>query len=127
MSKKTTPVWDQALCFRVLGYDNSDGTWSAHCLETDLVGIGNTPEKALENLIELTDMQISFAVFKKEPHLLNRPAPPQIFEIYLSLLASAMQEFTLTKKPQRNSMITHIPFPRIHSKVDFAHVSGKAI
>jgi|GEM_PF-1693274 len=123
MSKKDSPSWDQGICFRVLGYSNPDGTWSAHCLETDLIGHGKTAEEALENLVELTSMQISFAQFKKEPHLLYHPAPPQIFEIYMSLLASELQNFSLSKKTPKDRMITNIPFSHTSAKANFANVS----
>lgn len=99
------------LSFRVLGYVSKDGLWAAHCLETDLVGYGKTFKKALNELIEFTEMQISFAFQTEQPSLLDRPAEPRIYDIYNALFRSTLQslpksrpltdEYDLTSMPVR--------------------------
>lgn len=67
---------------RVLGYITKTKEWAAHCLETDLVGFGKTFDEALEELKEITEMQISFAIHKNETALLDHPAPMEILELW---------------------------------------------
>jgi len=99
------------LYLRVLGYQEPDMSWVAHCLETDLVGYGPTFQAALDNLKELTEMQVSFAYYKNQPALLDRPAPSEIFEMYQLLLRENLHDFTLRDKIDRNRQITSIPWP----------------
>ena len=105
---------------RVLGYREPDSTWAAHCLETDLVGYGNNFESALRNLQELTEMQISFALYKKQPALLDRPAPPEIFEVYNSIFRSCLQQSPECNKLKHKRQVTSIPWPKNISGSDFA-------
>lgn len=119
-SKKTKEV--SALYLRVLGYKETDGVWAAHCLETDLVGYGKTFNKALDNLIELTGMQIDFAKFKNQPSLLDRPAPTEIVETYNLLMRSNLQSITNPKKIDRSRKITSIPLPGDLSGSEFTVV-----
>ncbi len=111
MRKKNTKKFDDALFLRVLGYLESDGSWAAHCLETDLVGYGTSFKKALDNLQELTVMQVSFASYKNQPALLDRSAPVEIFEMYNMLLRASIQQFTQQDKLDRKRKVTSIPWP----------------
>lgn len=104
---------------RVLGYQEDDSAWAAHCLETDLVGYGKSFNKALDNLKELTIMQISFAFYKKQPSLLDRPAPPWVIETYNTLARSKLQTFTKFGKSDRKVKVTCIPMPTKLPKMDF--------
>lgn len=108
------------LSFRVLGYVRPDGTYAAHCLETDLVGYGDSPETALDNLVELTDMQISFAKYKNKPSLLYKTAPPHIFEIYNNRLQSKLGGFHWGGTIDTDEQITNIPWPMNLPDADFA-------
>lgn len=110
---------DVNLYLRVLGV-KSGGSWAAHCLETDLVGYGDSFETALENLQELTEMQISFALFKNQPSLLDKPAPAEIFEIYNHQLRSKLGRFFWQDKVDSRREITSIPWPMNLSETDFA-------
>jgi hypothetical protein len=107
---------------RVLGYQESDRIWAAHCLETDLVGYGRTFKKALDSLYELTEMQISFAQYKNQPALLDHSAPVEIFEIYNTLLRANLQKFSRQSKIDRKRRITSIPFPSNLEAMSFAIV-----
>lgn len=68
----------------VFGY-REEGIWYAHALEMDIVGSGSTFEEASAELRGLIDSQFSFAVFKKDPSLLWRPAPKEIIEKFYNL------------------------------------------
>ena len=96
---------------RVLGYQTRDKDWAAHCLETDIVGYGKSFDKALKDLKELTEMQISFAFFKRQPALLDRPAPPEIFEIYIQMQRTFFERYYRKSKPDKKHRIASIPIP----------------
>ncbi len=114
------------LYLRVLGYQEDDGSWAAHCLETDLVGYGDNFEKALDNLRELLKMQVSFALYKNQPALLDRPAPIEIFEAYNSLLRLCLQRIVRCDKLDPKRRITSIPWPDKVSIPDFAVAKMKS-
>lgn len=99
------------LNLRVLGYLEGSGKWAAHCLETDLVGYGKTFEKAIEELRELTEMQVSFAIYIKQPSLLDHPAPPELFEMYTNLLRATLQTYTVKRKADKKRRVGSIPLP----------------
>jgi len=65
------------LIFRALIYRDDDW-WVAHCLETDVVAEGNTPLRAFENLLSLTDLQIETALEEGDLQSIFRQAPPEI-------------------------------------------------
>lgn len=79
---------------RILGYKNEDKVWAAHCLEMDIVGYGSDFESALKALSELIAMQFSFAMYKKQPELLDRPTPIHIIEAYQNLYRESLQRMT---------------------------------
>jgi hypothetical protein len=121
-TKKRTKKKVEALALRVrvVGYLTDEGTWAAHCLETDLVGYGNTWDAALDNLIELTEMQISFALYKQEPSLLDKPAPSHIFEMYFYSQREAMRRLVSErKKPDKTHEVATIPLLRPSRKAEF--------
>lgn len=113
------------LALRVLGY-RDEGQWAAHCLETDLVGYGDTFDAALKELSELTEMQVSFAFHKNQPSLLDCPAPTGIIEAYNASLRSVLQNFTVEKKPDKERQIASIPWPSC-SKGNDSFVQAQAI
>lgn len=105
------------LTLKVVGYQEDDGVWAAHCLEMDLVGYGKSFKKASENLKELIEMQIDFAIFMEQPTLIYHPAPPRIFQLYELLLANYLQHFTSKKrKSDKNHRIANFPLPSISRK-----------
>ncbi len=108
------------LYFRVLGYQTDTKSWAAHCLETDLVGYGNSFKAALNNLLELTEMQFTFAQYKNQPSLLDKPAPAEIFEMYNHLLRSKLEGYFWHEKVDSKREITSIPWPMNLSDTDFA-------
>ena len=61
---------------RVLVYrDYSDGDYIAHALEMDLIGFGDSPNKALTDLKNAMAAQISFAIQKKSVGAVHHMAP----------------------------------------------------
>lgn len=118
---------DFSLTLRVLGYQVKDGSWGAHCLETDLVGYGKTFKTALKKLLELTEMQISFAVYKNQPSLLDRPAPPEIIETYTRMVRSTLQTFTYSDKRDNKRRVASIPWPSHPKGAKNAFVQAQAL
>jgi hypothetical protein len=69
------------LSFRVVVYRDGD-VWTAHSLELDLVGSGETSEEALSELSEMIDCQVTFAMQAGDASLIYHEAPPEIFELW---------------------------------------------
>lgn len=76
-SRETVPE----IGLNVLGYRDGDD-WVALALEMDLRGYGPSFEDALDELVELIEMQISFAVAKGRPEMIWKSAEPTWFERY---------------------------------------------
>ncbi len=112
------------LQLRVLGYKSDDGKWAAHCLETDLVGYGKTFRKAVDDLIELTEMQISFAFKMEQPSLLYHPAPLHIIESYHNLVQLTLQSYTMKRKVKRDQKVASLPLPLQSNKPDHPFVQA---
>jgi hypothetical protein len=108
------------LTVRAVIYKTDNSQWAAHCLETDLVGYGKTPKSSIDNLTELTEMQISFALFKKDFGLLDRPAPSYIFELYYNLQREEMRNLISNRRRQsKDNLIANIPLLPPTKKTDF--------
>jgi len=56
--------------------------WIAHCLELDLVSEGETPESALQDLIDISIIQIKTAIDNKDLRSAFCPAPPEIWAMF---------------------------------------------
>lgn len=120
MSDRINKTETMGLTLRVLGYKMGDGRWAAHCLETDLVGYGKTSTASIHNLMELTEMQFSFALFKQDPRLLDKPAPPHIIENYYNLQRKIIQHLVSRKKGRdKSQLITSIPLSPPSGKAEF--------
>jgi hypothetical protein len=116
MFQKTPSGNGVMITLRVLGYKEEDGQWSAHCLETDLVGVGETFEKAMGHLDDLTRMQISFGLQTSQMSLLDFPAPGNIFEIYNRLLRSEIESLYAKRPTGTKHRIGSISLPKARSK-----------
>lgn len=99
-----------SMTLRVLGYKEGKG-WAAHCLETNLVGRGRSFEVAVKDLLELTEMQVSFAVQKNQTNLLDHPAPPEIFETYARLARQQLTNFQQPAPKPKDRALGALPFP----------------
>jgi hypothetical protein len=104
-----------SMTLRVLGHRDEDG-WSAHCLETDLVGRGKRFQDALSDLVELTEMQVSFAVQTKQLSLLDHPAPPEIWQVYERV---AQEHLKNLHRPSRgaNMALGSLPLPEAKGRM----------
>lgn len=67
------------LSIRILVYPE-DGEILAHALEMDIVSCGDTPEQALEHLLDDVKNQISFAIWKGDLSLIYKMAPQEIVD-----------------------------------------------
>ena len=104
-----------SMTLRVLGY--REGTdWVAHCLETDLVGYGKNFNAALNELMELTEMQVSFALQTKRPNLLDHPAPPEIFEQYSQLARERLATLSRPEIKPKDRALGAFPLPNPTAK-----------
>ena len=109
---------------RVLGYKTDDGVWAAHCLETDLVGYGKSFGKALDNLTELTEMQVSFAIQTKQPSLLYHPAPMHIIEYYNTAFQVSLKNYAMKRKSRKDHRLAFLPLPTAATRVDSTFVQA---
>jgi predicted RNase H-like HicB family nuclease len=71
--------------------------WIAHCLEFDLLGDGDTKEKALERLVEATSLQVEATLENNNPANLFSPADGKYFEMFAagSNVAAGVLEFAM--------------------------------
>jgi hypothetical protein len=110
------------MVLRVLGY-LEDGEWAAHCLETDLVGRAKTFREAMKELVELTEMQVSFALQTHQPSLLDHPAPPHVWQTYERLAQEHLRNFNQPHRPERNA-IGAVPLPESPGRLAWCGSSG---
>jgi len=99
-----------SMTLRILGY-LEDGQWAAHCLETDLVGFGRNFDAAVKNLMELTEMQVSFAVQTGQRSLLDHPAAPDIWQRYERMAQECLRNFQQGPNFPPNTAIGALPLP----------------
>lgn len=73
-----TTIHNVSVTSRVLLYQERDGTYVAHALETDLIGEGNSPNKAMTDLRNALEAQITFAIQMGNTGMIPRQAPAEI-------------------------------------------------
>jgi len=73
-----TTIHNVSVTSRVLLYQDRDGTYVAHALETDLIGEGNSPNKAMTDLRNAMEAQITFAIQMGNTGMIQRQAPAEI-------------------------------------------------
>ena len=87
--EQMTTIHNVSVTSRVLLYQDRDGTYVAHALETDLIGEGNSPNKAMTDLRNAMEAQITFAIQMGNAGMIQRQAPAEIitrWEKALSLI-----------------------------------------
>lgn len=107
MARKALPV--DTIHLRVLGY-REGGEWVAHCLETDLLGMGASFGAAMTDLQQATAAQLGFARFKGQPSLLYHPAPLHIVETYNLLLTERLERLN-DPEPSPSRAISSFSLP----------------
>lgn len=69
------------LSLRIVFY-REDESWIAHCLETDLVGVGETKRQAMTTLWDATALQFEASREWNNPANFFSPAEGRFFEMY---------------------------------------------
>ncbi|WP_165074070.1 hypothetical protein [Paludisphaera rhizosphaerae] len=69
------------LSLRIVFY-REDESWVAHCLETDLVGVGETKREAMATLWDATTLQFEASREWDNPANFFSPAEGRYFEMY---------------------------------------------
>jgi hypothetical protein len=67
--------------FSVLVYPE-DHWWIAHCLEMDLPAEGDTPDKAIRNLVDIALVQIRSALSEGDLQSIFSAAPPELWKAF---------------------------------------------
>ncbi len=99
----------------VLGY-REDGDWVALALEMDIRGYGSTFEDALEDLAELVEMQVSFAVQKGWPDSVWKPAEPVWYKMWAEVRREALRDMWVRGEgtlPDDEYRVGSIPPPHV--------------
>src|SRR5438093_6115214 len=60
-----------------------DDLWLAHCLELDIVAEARSVDDAIRSLISLCDLQIKVAIEEGDLQSIFRPAPPEIWKLFV--------------------------------------------
>ena len=111
----------------VLIYPNDElSGWTALALEMDIRSYGDTPESALDELGDLVYVQISFALFKRDPSLIWKRADAIWFDRFAAAFARQQwahlvlnQDVVLTVDDPPTTMSTGdaaygLPMPQPH-------------
>ena len=77
--QKGTDMDGLRIPLRVVFYEE-DGEWVAHCLEFDLVGVGESKEEAVKLLSDAIFVQIKATLKNNNPKNLFRPADSEYFQ-----------------------------------------------
>lgn len=78
---------------------DADSRWCAVALEMDIWGFGDTAKQAMEDLDELIEIQIEFAVGKKALGVLDHPTEKKWFDLW-----NALQKFEKEHAEERKSL-----------------------
>jgi predicted RNase H-like HicB family nuclease len=88
------------LDFQVLVYPEDDW-WIAHCLEMDLPAEGNTPDEAIQNLLDIARVQVEDALKHQNLTSIFSAAPAELW-----------RQFAFGKQ-KRSQARVHSPFNRL--------------
>jgi len=102
------------ITFSVLGY-REDNCWAALALEFDLLGHGDTPKQALEELMGVVTAQLEFAIEQGDPSLLDFPAEKKYFSLFEKARKQAFLKdyFSCESKPQEDNFAVRLPVPEL--------------
>lgn len=77
----------------------------AHCLDLDIVAQGKTPKEAKEELIELINDQIDFAVSNNLEELIVHPAPKEYWIRYWNIKSESLKKNLVQNPPSSRNAI----------------------
>lgn len=83
------------LDFQVLIYPEGN-FWIAHCLETDIASEGKSQQEALENLLDISNVQIEALLAEGDLNSLFSPAPAEIWRMF-----ATAKDRKSSKRPNR--------------------------
>ena len=110
------------LTLSILGYRGEDDIHISHCLEMDLKGYGKNEETAFKELLDLIEMQVSFALQEDKTGLLYHPAEPYFFQIFSRLKDEKLRIFPKPITSTDYSMY-EIPMPMPKNRAAFSQSS----
>ena len=61
-----------------------DGAFVAHCLELDIVAVGETLDQSKKDIVELVAAQIDYAFANDNIENLFHPAPPEVWDQFFA-------------------------------------------
>lgn len=67
--------------------EQEDSQFVAHCLELDIVASGQTEDEAFDDLMDLIEAQLEFAVENDNLKNILRPAPPEFWQKLFAMQA----------------------------------------
>ncbi len=105
------------ICLSVLIYrDDDEGCFAAVALEMDIWGYGKTSKKAFQELVELVEMQISFAMFKEQPELIWKAADPVWFQRFADARRDQLREqvMDISRQEEPEYKASGMPIPPAH-------------
>ena len=114
---------------QVLGFMEND-EWVALALEMDLRAYGDTFDDAMKELLELIDMQLSFAAYKKKPEMIFKRAEKKYFDLYATAKVEVLENIMRGRtSPVEGNQVSDVPIPnnwRSNSKHQFVPARATA-
>ena len=101
------------LAINVLGYKEDDD-WVALALEMDIRGYGETFADALGELSELIDMQVTFALQKKQSEMIYSPADPIWFERFAEVRRERLAALATPSSESASYQVAGLTLPDPH-------------
>lgn len=79
-------------------------SWTAHCLELDIVASANTAEEARQDMIDLVVEQIKYALSNDNMENLFFPAPKEVWEEFFACKAKSAEDYQLKNGPEAKGL-----------------------
>jgi hypothetical protein len=108
------------ITLNVVGY-KEHGEWAAIALEMDLRGFGSSFQDAVQNLMELVRIQVSFAHFKGQPEMVLKPAEPVWWERFAEVRREHLDALIRERsRPDTSFDIAGIRIPAAYAIAQFS-------
>ena len=79
-----------------------DGVFVAHCLELDIVAVGETLDQARKDIVDLVSAQIDYAFANDNIQNLFYPAPPEIWDQFFSCKEQTENNYKINLQYEKN-------------------------